>query len=697
MQTAKTLSLPILACCTVLASLVLMSGSQPAQARAGDWAQADNVSARLLSASEGAGDLARLPLGLELRLKPGWKAYWRSPGEAGLAPSLDFAATPGATAVSLRFPLPHRFTLLGIDTFGYKDAVVLPFDLAVANPGQAAEIKATLDILVCAEICVPNTLALGLIVPAGPSVPGAEAAIINQYAAQVPGDGRASGLGIESVLAIGAGKQMALEIHASAREPFVAPDIFAEAENASFGRPTVTLAENGTRALIRLPVKGLADTPLTLTLADGSRSVEAHPAVIAAALPTLWERLAGLVPMLGLALLGGFILNFMPCVLPVLSLKLLSVVQQGGRARAQTRAGFLAAAAGILASFLVMATALVVLKASGQTIGWGIQFQQPIFIAAMIALLMLFACNLWGLFEITLPSGWTNRLGQGGENSLAGHFASGAVATLLATPCSAPFLGTAVGFALSGGPVEIFAIFVALAIGLAAPWLLVAARPGLASRLPRPGQWMLRLREIMGFALAATALWLLFVLGAQAGLTVAAGLAAALALVVAALLWHAGYGPGPSVLRSGLGFCAALLVVFGAGGNGLRDGTGPRHAIAWAAFDPDAIKSLVSQGKTIFVDVTADWCLTCQVNKRLVLDVEPVAALAGGNGFLPMKADWTKPDPRIAAFLARYRKFGIPFNIVYGPGAPGGIVLPELLTAEGVAQAIAVAKQAAAP
>ena len=661
----------------------------PALALSGDWASTERVEARLVSAVEATGDLTKLPLALELHLKPGWKTYWRSPGEAGLPPALDFGTSGNVASATLAYPIPHRFTLLGLDTFGYKDDITLPLDLAVQQPGRPLELQAKLDILVCAEICVPDTLQLALKIPAGAPMPGPEAALVNRFAALVPGDGRASGLAITQVTTSGTGKDAVLEITATAREPFQSPDILAESEDASFGRLSVTLQDNGHAALIRLPMPRAGKTPLVLTLVDGNRAVEARPDVVAAPAPSLWQRLARLLPMLGLGLIGGFILNFMPCVLPVLSLKLLSVVRHGGSGQAQVRAGFLAAAAGIITSFLVIAAALVALKAAGQTIGWGIQFQQPVFIAIMAALLVLFACNLWGLFEVGLPSALANRLGQAGGTGLAGHFASGAFATLLATPCSAPFLGTAVGFALSGGPPEVFAIFAALGIGLALPWLMVAARPSLATRLPRPGMWMVRLRQILGFALAATALWLLVVMQAQTGFAPALALAVAMALLVSGLSWRAGSGTNLGLARFGGMLGIACLALASAS---LPAQIAESREITWAKFDPDSVKSLVSQGKTILVDITADWCLTCQANKRLVLDRPVVAGLISGGTIVPMKADWTRPDPKIAAFLARYGKFGIPFNIIYGPGAPAGLVLPELLTEQAVTEALAKAK-----
>src|SRR5229473_6468095 len=346
------------------------------------------------------------------------------------------------------------------------------------------------------------------------------AALIARYAARVPRDGGA-GLALAAATVIPS-KQPVLELRVKAEQLLHAPDAFIEGpEGVTFGAPRLVHGEAPGEALLRLPVFGerpaierMVGHPVTVTLVDGERSLEAAIAPAAGPPAADFRLLLGVLP---LALLGGLILNFMPCVLPVLSIKILGMVEQGGRSRRAVRLGFLATAAGVIVSFLALAAAMVALLAAGVAVGWGVQFQQPLFLVGMVALLTLFACNLWGFFEVPLPSALA-ALGSAGEGRLLlGNFAAGAFATLLATPCSAPFLGTAIGFALAAGPFEIFAIFLALGLGLAAPYLLVALLPRLALWLPRPGHWMLTLRRVLGLALAATALWLVSVLVAQTG------------------------------------------------------------------------------------------------------------------------------------------------------------------------------------
>jgi suppressor for copper-sensitivity B len=349
-------------------------------------------------------------------------------------------------------------------------------------------------------------------------------------------------------------------------------------------------------------------------------------------------------------------------------------------------------AAGIVFSFLVLAVAALGLRSAGVVIGWGIQFQQPAFLVAMSLLLTLFACNMWGIFEIRLP-GWASGLAAGGGEgqSLPGAFGTGAFTTLVATPCSAPFLGTAVGFALSRGAFEIFAVFAALGIGLALPYLLVAAAPGLASYLPRPGPWMVVFRRILGFALAATVLWLVSVLVAQSGIGAAIAVGALMAVTVL-VLWgrarwpRASAGAGRALTAGAVGVVAVLAFLAPvllapkwapAPVAGVVDGV-------WRPFDKVQILNHVGAGKTVFVDVTADWCISCQVNKSLVLDRGEVAAYLAGDSVVAMRADWTRPSDEISAYLASFGRYGIPFNVVYGPAAPSGVVLSELLTPDEV-------------
>ncbi len=393
--------------------------------------------------------------------------------------------------------------------------------------------------------------------------------------------------------------------------------------------------------------------------------------------------------ILMLAVLGGLILNAMPCVLPVLSLKVLGLVKSAGDGRRHVTLGALSTALGILLSFWALAAAAVLAKSAGAAVGWGVQFQEPTFVAALAIIVVLFTLNLWGLFEIPLPS-WLARGGGGGGEGLAGHLASGFFATLMATPCSAPFLGTAVAFGLAQPPAVIFAVFTAVGVGMALPYLLLAAFPGAARVLPKPGAWMATLRTVMGFLLAAAAVWLFYVLAAQLPPERLAFLQLAL-LAMALFVWLANR-PGGRRRFAHVGTLLAIVAAlyFAASGRDAGRKLAAAETVAlldWVTFDRAEAEALAAEGRLVFVDVTADWCFTCKVNERLVLETEEIDAAFERHGVVAMKADWTNRDDAIAQFLADHGRYGIPFYLLYRPGREP-LVLGELLTKDGVVAAL---------
>jgi thiol:disulfide interchange protein len=411
-----------------------------------------------------------------------------------------------------------------------------------------------------------------------------------------------------------------------------------------------------------------------------------------------------LAGMLLLAVLGGLILNAMPCVLPVLSLKVFGLVRSAGHGRREVVSGALATAAGILVSFLALAFAAVAARAAGAAVGWGVQFQRPGFVAFLAVIVVLFSLNLWGLFEIPLPQRLARLGGSGPREGLAGHFSSGLFATLMATPCSAPFLGTAVGFALAQEAPVILAIFTAVGLGMALPYLLIAAAPGIARLFPRPGAWMETMRGVMGFLLAAAAVWLFYVLAAQVSPEqVAAIQLGLLALGLFTWLQHrVATGKGLRRIAAGGMVAAVAITLVAATSQGEAAGTrlaAQRSAasaklIQWVAWDRSQAETLSSQGQMVFVDVTADWCFTCKVNERLVLETPEVAKAFEEHGVVPMKADWTNRNDEIAKFLAEHGRYGIPFYLLYRPGTQPH-VFSELLTKETLVAAVQDAAQVA--
>lgn len=665
---------------------------------------------RLLVGGVASDDPAALLLGLEFEMLPGWKVYWRTPGDAGYPPRIDWAGSKNLQNPSLRWPVPGRFHVLGLETLGYHDGVVFPIVAWRKDVASPTFIRARVSYLVCDAICIPaeTTLSLDLGKSAldGAAVARARAQI-ERALARVPGDGRKSGLTIERA-EYGDGL---LSVTVRAATPFRSPDLYVEGPGGFFfAAPIAHFWDGKRRAILRMAVEGpgvgppkadaLLGRDVRLTLVDNlgrenvvtaERLLAIAPASVSLAALSAGK---GFALAIVLAILGGFILNLMPCVLPVLSLKLLAIAGHGGAPRAAVRQSFLATSGGILFAFLLLATLIFLLRSAGLAVGWGFQFQSPFFLLFMIALLTLFAANLWGFLAVRLPVGVQTYLATRGhgEGSVA-HFLTGMFATVLATPCSAPFLGTSIGFALSRGAVEIYAVFTALGIGLALPYLVVVLFPGLATRLPKPGPWMGSLRRVLGIALLGTAVWLLTVFAGEAGQIAGVAVAALMAGLLVATWFRARLGrtlfAGLVVLFLGI---ALLLTAYGAAffreENSLRASS---QDALWQNFDLGAIPGLVGAGKVVFVDVTAQWCITCQANKLLVLDRGEAASALRAHDVVAMRADWTRPNEAIAAYLARFGRYGIPFNVVYGPGAPTGIPLPELLTQKAVLDAIAAA------
>jgi len=611
---------------------------------------------RLFSPATAAGDAETVAVGVEVVMAAGWKIYWRTPGDAGLPPTFDWTGSQNLQSHAVKWPVPHRFTMYDIDNIGYKNSVIFPIDITPAVRGRALDLKLKMDLLVCSDICVPETHTAALSLPAG--LPEASSDMPLYAAAldalPVPAAGA---IAFEKAwLDYDSSNRHYLVVETTGMEkPGADADLFIEHPTAQivFGKPEIKHDDKTGRTVFRAPAHTtepleaieaqLKQGDMTFTYVHGDTGVEGtgplapRPAAAPVKGPAVTAQLAQFEwRILLAALIGGLILNLMPCVLPVLSLKVLSVVSHGGKdSRAVIFKNFMASAAGIIFSFWVIAAGLVLLKNAGETIGWGIQFQNPVFLVFLLVVVLLFAANMWGLFEIPLPRFIARHAaGKKGDDepTLLGHFLTGAFATLLATPCTAPFLGTAIGFALARGAFEIFTIFTFLGIGLALPYILLAVSPRVFKYMPKPGKWMVSLKKILALALVATAFWL-----------------------------------------------GSILLSITAT---------PALDQGWEKFDAARIAPEVETGHTVIVDVTADWCLTCKANKRFVLETREVTEALSAENIIRLQADWTQRDADIAAFLQSFGKYGIPFNVVYGPAAPEGIVLPELLTRDAVMNAL---------
>lgn len=676
----------------------------PTAAAAGISSDIPQISARLISPVQAVGNNPIVSLGLEIIMPTGWHTYWRSPGVAGIPPALQLTQQENVADLKFLWPAPIRFSQQGLETFGYKDRVLIPLRVTLQQAGQPLILRGQVDTVICTDICVPANAPLDFTLPSGQAAPSADAALWQEAVAQLP----ISMAEAEAVISQLTRTDDTLTIDLLHLPATPVHDVIIEtpAQHA-FKAPVLAPINGGTRASVAFDNPAEAsqvdNQVLTLTFltSNGQAAIEGTermgfngpvggaPAVeqTAASATGTSPALPSLALMLLFGLLGGLILNLMPCVLPVLSLKLLSVINHAGENKTRIRRGFLATSAGILVSFWVLAAATITLQQTGMALGWGIQFQQPLFLAFLIVVVVFFTANMWGFFEIGLPRLLRNKFAAPtpDNNSLLTEFLTGVFATLLATPCTAPFVGTAVGFALSQGATQIMLIFTALGIGLALPYLLVAAFPAIAQRLPKPGHWMRWLKIILGLALLGTALWLLWVLWQQTGALIAGAGTALIALI----LWALHKQQMTTAILLGFLLVAAPLSLPQATSSTVpANNQTDAASLNWQSFVPATIPQLVQSGKTVFVDITASWCLTCHANKRLVLQQEPVFSALRADNIVLMQGDWTKPDPLISAFLAQHQRYGIPFNMVFSPSAPNGIILPELLSADAVLNAL---------
>ncbi|KEJ94487.1 suppressor for copper-sensitivity B [Pseudosulfitobacter pseudonitzschiae] len=683
-------------------ALFLVFVASPVRALESNAYRSEALTARLIVAEAGIAPGSRfLSAGLKIELEEGWKAYWRSPGEVGLPPEIDWEESTNLEDVEILWPAPTRFRAFGIENFGYAKQVTFPLQLQLVNSDRSAELKAIVNLLICSNVCVPERFELTLPVPLGSGVDAKAATEIAIWAARVPVAGTESAIAISGA-ALKQGQ--ALVIQMTRPSGWNNPDVFPEfGAGTVFGAPDIRLTDDRTGLWASFPILALSEeqSSLRITVVDEDVAVtfdDVNTTDLAPSPPYVSETSQDNVKfflIILLSFLGGLILNIMPCVLPVLSIKFASALRNEDRSVSQLRAGFLATAGGTVAFMWVLAFSIITLQTLGYAVGWGMQFQNAYFLIALILVVGLFSANLFGIFEVSLPSSWMARLSGRFGRGYVEDFSTGALTAVLATPCSAPLLGTAIAFALSGTAGDILAVFTAMGIGLALPYILTAVWPGFLSRLPKPGPWMMSLKIVLGLLLAGTVVWLCWVLIGVTSPTLTGLVLLGLGLIVPTAR---AYQVQP---RRGLlwGMTAILGMTLAAPAllpNRPADATNS-SASYWVEFDRSRIAREVSQGKTVFVDVTADWCITCKANKTLVLDREPVFGALGGEGVIAMRADWTRPDATVQSYLEAHGRYAIPFNIVYGPDAPEGIILSELLSVDAVLEALSTANLSAVP
>lgn len=647
-------------------------------------------------------------VGVLLEMEPGWHTYWEYPGDAGLPTSIGWTLPEGFVAGPIQWPLPHRVVEPGdIQVYAYKDKVLLL--TAIVAPAQIAEAKVTLrakvDWLVCAEICIPGSANLEISLPVASQSTAANKKIFDEFRALLPAatappyklawtrsatslDLRVSGLNDAKAVDLFPLPPKGEQVGHPQNGPIRAGESTISLESSSEFRGVLVVEMDGGR-------KGwlVSSTEQSAETGASAPKVSTHG-----------ENQPGLWQALFFGFLGGLILNLMPCVLPVISLKIFGFIRQAGDHPERILRHGLAFIAGIFAWFLALGVVIVALKLAGSEVTWAFQFQNPWFNFIISCIVVVFALNLFGVFEIVLPGRASTAFAEASsQEGYAGSFFQGVFATLLATPCTAPFLGTALGFAFSQSWLVILAMFSSVALGMSAPYFFLSARPGWMKLLPKPGAWMERVKQFMGFPLLATLLWLLYILGNQRGLSAVIGTSAfLLCLALACWIYGAFCGPLSSqkarvvslvvmlllVLFGGRFFLPGIFADSPAPGSSKR----PDEGIAWKPFSQKELDDLLKAGNAVFVDFTADWCISCKFNERTAIDVPAVREAFARDGIVPMKADWTNANPEITAALKKFGRVGVPFYVLYPRGKPDQpIILPEILTEKIVLEALSKA------
>jgi thiol:disulfide interchange protein DsbD len=642
-------------------------------------------------------------IGLYFKLEPGWHVYWKNAGDAGQPPHIQWTLPAGVTAGPMQFPAPQRLPLGPLMDFGYENEVLYPMKLEVAPTvrDSKAVIGAKVDWLVCREVCLPGkaelsaTLQLVQGKPAVVSGSGVDAELFKRLAGTLPTQLPA---GVKAVFQA-TQQGFRLGVETGHRESTA---VFFPADQDILSNPAPQKVSPTAKGFVLDLQKdaSLAANPAQLTGVlelTGGRAYEltALPGTVAAPAPTLaWLELLRIA---ALAFVGGLLLNLMPCVFPVLFLKGLALVNSGNEDRHKLRVHGFVYAAGIVISFWVLVAALLGLRAAGATLGWGFQFQSPVFLALMAGLLFFMGLSLAGQFEIGLTL--TSAGGAlAAKQGYTGSFFTGVLAVVVATPCTAPFMGAAIGYALAQSAAVTFAVFTALALGLAAPYVALTLQPAWTRVLPKPGAWMEVLRQAISVPIFITVIWLAWVLAQAYGASVLAALLASF-LLLAIAGWFLGRWPAQrwaAIVAAAILLVAVLVSVFAPGKLAVVPSSpgAPEECELWQPWSQEAVTRSLGAGQPVFVDFTASWCLSCQVNERVALSRPEVVQAFQARNVVLLKADWTRHDEAITQALTALDRSGVPAYALYTPGQSDPQMLPEVLTPGIVIDALAALPKA---
>ena len=630
-----------------------------------------------------------------------WHTYWRNSGDSGEPTQLTWTVPEGVKAGAIQWPTPTAIPFGPLVNYGFSNEAILPIEISVpptAKPGTTITLQAAATWLECSDVCIPGEGMVALTLPvASQSSNGAAAAVIGSVLAGLPkpfpGQAYLTRLDAKRL-------QLVLNGVAAPRKAYFFPDELKPGALIDFAKPQELVRGASGFALNLVQSPSLPDplaSPIggVLVLGDGPNATAYEVSAEFKSTPPMTEAagtrdtsLAGLLQAIGLAFLGGLILNLMPCVFPILSMKALGLLQASHGDQAQARGHGLYYGLGVMVSFLGLAGLLIGLKAAGMAAGWGFQMQSPVIVVALSIIMVAIGFNLLGFYEIgtSLQSAGSGLADTGGHR---GSFFTGILAVVVAAPCTAPFMGVALGYAATQPAGPALLVFSALGLGFALPFVALTFMPALMNALPRPGPWMARLREALAFPMFATAIWLIWVAGAQVGQAgVLSALVGVLATGLAIWIWRRWDGLIGKI-------CAGACLALGLGWAAYHVTQAPSQSVTAASsqfggapWSPARVAELQAGGKTVFVNFTADWCVTCKVNEVTVFSDPAVREALSGDKAVYLVADWTNRDDDIAQALASHGRVGVPLYLVYKPGTPEPAILPQLLSAQTVIEAL---------
>ena len=642
-----------------------------------DWAISEKSKVRLISPMTASNNNNQLILALEYELEEEWKTYWKSPGGGGFPQKIIWNNSSNVKDIKILWPEPIEFEILGLKSIGYKDKVIFPLIVDIKDNQKQTNLNLNINYLVCRDICIPGNADIFLDLPSGDGeytdyffeIEKVLSTTLNNNIDFTP-------ISNFSFKAIENNNSVIFDIEISTTSFFDDPKIFI---HTPFGLPVVEPINNysldfqklKTSFNFRLDQFNEKKFPIEIFFYDNNHSFKVEKNVEIENVDKNISTNNSLLYLLLISLLGGFILNLMPCVFPVLSLKLLSVINTEDK---KIKSSFFITVLGIITSFLILGSFFAILKQINISISWGMQFQEPYFLMFILTIISMFFLNTLGLFQINLPSFlFSSKILNSGNNFYTKNFFNGFFATLLATPCSAPYLGTAVTAAFTQSTTYLFLIFFFMGIGMSLPYLIIAFFPGLISFLPRSGKWMIYFKYFLSILLFITIVWLLSILNNYFNYFFIVTFTVLLILISAILKFRIYQTP----------LIISLIIIFFLTPylNSFQKINEENYkSNNWLDFNSKSIPEIIANNEIVFLDITADWCITCKFNKINVLNSKTVSDFFDSQEVTLIKADWTQPNEKINKFLKKYNKFGIPFNAFYSSKFPEGIVMNEILT-----------------